>query len=103
LVRIPQDLLGDLTLPKWELFNSSLIILSLTIAIIASLETLLSIESADKMDPYKRKTNKNRELLAQGAGNFISGVLGGLPLTAVIVRTSANINSGAKSKFSAIF
>lgn len=73
-----------------------------TIALVASLETLLNIEAADEMDPYKRVTPGNRELKAQGIGNMFSGLLGGLPLTSVIVRTSANVNAGAKSKTSAI-
>ena len=76
---------------------------AITIAIIASLETLLSVEAADKLDPYKRVTPTNRELKAQGLGNLISGMIGGLPMTAVIVRTSANVNAGAKTKLSAIF
>ena len=74
----------------------------LTLAIVASLETLLNIEAADEVDPYKRVTPANRELKAQGAGNLISGLLGGLPLTSVIVRTSANINAGAKTKSATI-
>lgn len=73
-----------------------------TIAIVASIESLLSVEATDKMDPYKRNTPTNRELKAQGVGNMISGLIGGLPLTAVIVRSSANVNSGAKTKMSAI-
>lgn len=73
-----------------------------TIAIVASLETLLSLEAIDKMDPFKRVSPTNRELKAQGVGNMISGLLGGLPLTSVIVRSSANINAGAKSKMSAV-
>lgn len=75
---------------------------ALTIAIVASLETLLNIQAADELDPYKRVTPTNRELKAQGVGNIISGMIGGLPLTSVIVRTSANINAGAKTKVSAI-
>lgn len=75
---------------------------ALTIAIVASLETLLNIEAADELDVYNRVTPTNRELKAQGVGNVVSGLLGGLPLTSVIVRTSANINSGAKSKMSTI-
>ncbi|MFT4024288.1 MAG: SulP family inorganic anion transporter [Flavihumibacter sp.] len=74
-----------------------------TIAIVASLESLLNIEAADELDPYQRVTPTNRELKAQGAGNLISGLLGGLPVTSVIVRTSANVNAGAKTKMSAIF
>ncbi len=75
---------------------------ALTLAIVASLETLLSIEAVDKLDPYKRVTPTDRELKAQGAGNIIAGLLGGLPLTSVIVRSSANVNAGARSKLSAI-
>ncbi|RFZ82125.1 SulP family inorganic anion transporter [Mucilaginibacter terrenus] len=73
-----------------------------TIAVVASLETLLSLEAVDKIDPIKRISPTNRELLAQGAGNVVSGLLGGLPMTAVIVRSSANVNSGARTKVSAI-
>ncbi len=75
---------------------------ALTIALVASLETLLNIEAADELDPYKRVTPTNRELKAQGIGNMVSGLIGGLPLTSVIVRTSANVNAGAKSKQSTI-
>jgi len=85
------------------LTNYKVYLLGVTIAIIASLETLLSTEAADKLDPYKRVTPTNRELVAQGVGNFISGLIGGLPMTAVIVRTSANVNAGAKTKLAAIF
>lgn len=73
-----------------------------TIAIVASIETLLCIEAGDRMDVYKRFTNPNKELRAQGVGNMLSGLIGGLPMTSVVVRTSANINSGAKTKLSAI-
>jgi len=76
---------------------------AITISIVASLESLLSIEATDKIDPQKRMTPLNRELFAQGAGNIISGSLGGLPITAVIVRSSANIIGGAQTKKSAIF
>jgi len=75
---------------------------ALTIAIVASLETLLSLEAIDKIDPIKRVSPTNRELVAQGMGNICSGMLGGLPLTSVIVRSSANVNSGARTKMSAI-
>ncbi|MFZ4559681.1 MAG: SulP family inorganic anion transporter [Saprospiraceae bacterium] len=75
---------------------------ALTIGIVASLETLLGIEAVDKLDPYKRVTPANRELKAQGIGNIVSGMLGGLPLTSVIVRSSANVSAGAKSKASTI-
>ncbi len=73
-----------------------------TIAIVASLETLLNIEASDELDPYKRVTPTNRELKAQGVGNIVSGLIGGLPLTSVIVRTSANVNSGGRTKMSTI-
>ncbi len=75
---------------------------AITLAIIASLESLLSIEAIDKLDPFKRVTPSNRELKAQGVGNIISGLLGGIPVTSVIVRSSANLNSGARSKLSTI-
>ncbi|MCB1176260.1 MAG: SulP family inorganic anion transporter, partial [Leptospiraceae bacterium] len=76
--------------------------IAITIAIVASIETLLSIEAADKLDPKKVFTDTNRELKAQGVGNIISSLLGGMPMTSVIVRTSANVQSGAKSKISTI-
>lgn len=72
------------------------------IAIVASIETLLCIEATDKLDPFKRYTSTNRELRAQGIGNMISGLIGGLPITSVIVRSSANVNAGARSKASTI-
>jgi MFS superfamily sulfate permease-like transporter len=73
------------------------------LSIVASIETLLCIEASIKMDPLNRGTNKNRELLAQGIGNFASGLMGGLPVTSVIVRTSANLEAGAYSKWSTVF
>jgi len=97
------EFLSFFTLPDFSFFNNVDVWTSaITIALVASLETLLCIEAADELDPYKRVTPANRELKAQGAGNIISGLLGGLPLTSVIVRTSANINAGAKTKLSAI-
>ncbi|MEJ0102523.1 MAG: SulP family inorganic anion transporter [Bacteroidota bacterium] len=92
------------TLPDFNGFlNSKVIITGVMIAIIASLETLLSIEAVDNIDPERNVTNTNRELMAQGIGNSISGLIGGLPITSVIVRSSANVHAGAKSKLSAIF
>lgn len=76
---------------------------AVVICLVASLETLLSIEAVDKLDPYNRITPQNRELVAQGTGNFFSGLIGGLPITAVIVRSSANAEAGARTKLSAIF
>jgi MFS superfamily sulfate permease-like transporter len=91
------------TFPNFaEMVNPKVYLLAVTIAIIASLESLLSTEAGDKLDPQKRITPTNRELKAQGLGNLVSGLIGGLPVTAVIVRTSANVNSGAKTKLSAI-
>jgi SulP family sulfate permease len=85
-----------------QLGNKQVWITAATIAIVASLETLLSLEAVDKIDPIKRISPTNRELLAQGFGNIVSGMLGGLPMTAVIVRSSANVNAGARTKMSAI-
>ncbi|MBS3953514.1 MAG: SulP family inorganic anion transporter [Methylomicrobium sp.] len=82
------------------LSNPQVYSIAFTLAIIASLETLLSIEATDKMDPMKRAAPTNRELKAQGLGNMISGLLGGLPITAVIVRSAANINAGGQTKVS---
>lgn len=99
-----QDFLGQFTFPDFAgaLLNYHVYVLAATIAIIASLETLLSIEAADKLDPYKRITPTDKELKAQGIGNVLAGLIGGIPMTAVIVRTSANINAGGKTKLSAI-
>jgi MFS superfamily sulfate permease-like transporter len=91
------------TFPDFSRLGDPLIYTTaLTIGIVASLETLLSIEACDKLDPNRRITPLNRELKAQGIGNVVSGLLGGLPLTAVIVRSSANVSAGARSKASAI-
>jgi MFS superfamily sulfate permease-like transporter len=75
--------------------------LALTVAIIASLETLLSIEAVDKIDPLKRISDTRKELIAQGIGNMASGCIGGLPMTAVIVRSSANVYAGGRTKIAA--
>ncbi|TDW48861.1 MFS superfamily sulfate permease-like transporter [Flavobacterium sp. 270] len=82
--------------------NPKVWVVGITIAIVASIETLLCIEASDRMDVQKRYTNTNVELRAQGVGNIISSLLGGLPMTSVVVRSSANNNAGAKSKMSAI-
>lgn len=98
------EFLGLFTFPDFtQIFNKDVWIVAFTIAIIASLETLLSIEAVDKIDPFKRVSPTNRELLAQGIGNMSSGMLGGIPLTSVIVRSSANVNSGGRTRQSAIF
>jgi MFS superfamily sulfate permease-like transporter len=107
LVKLPNissfsDLVAELNFPDWSfLSKGSTYIVAFTIGIVASLETLLSVEAVDKLDPHKRHTPQNRELLAQGVGNIVSGLIGGLPLTAVIVRSSANIHAGGQTKMSA--
>jgi MFS superfamily sulfate permease-like transporter len=95
---------GLFSLPNFsEIGNKDVWIVAGTIAIVASLETLLSIEAIDKIDPIKRVSPTNRELMAQGTGNMVSGLLGGLPMTSVIVRSSANVGAGGRTKMSAIF
>lgn len=107
LIQLPQILGGNEKIfffPDFSfLSNSQIYIGAVTVAIVASLETLLNLEAADKMDPQKRISPPNRELVAQGVGNTVSGLVGGMPLTSVIVRSSVNATSGAKTKFSAIF
>lgn len=106
-VPIPEDaasFFGQFSFPNFAaITNPDVWITAFTIALVASLETLLCVEATDKLDPQKNVTPTNRELLAQGTGNIISGLIGGLPITQVIVRSSANIQSGGKSKLSAIF
>ena len=97
-----QGFLNQFTFPDFsQLNNPQVYVVALTIAVVASLETLLCVEATDKLDPQKRITPTNRELLAQGAGNVVSGLIGGLPVTQVIVRSSANIQSGGKTRTSA--
>src|SRR5690606_15264554 len=85
-----------------QILNKDVWVVAITIAIIASLETLLSIEAVDKLDPFKRNTPTNRELIAQGIGNMSSGMLGGLPMTSVIVRSSANVQAGGRTRQAAM-
>lgn len=105
-VPVPEDFfdfMSQFTFPDFSVITSSQVwVIGFTIAIVASLETLLSVEATDKLDPKKRITPNNRELLAQGTGNMLSGLIGGLPITQVIVRSSANIQSGAQTKLSSI-
>jgi MFS superfamily sulfate permease-like transporter len=105
-VPIPENLnsfLGQLTFPNFSaISNPDVWVVAFTIALVASLETLLSVEATDKLDPERNVTPTNRELLAQGTGNILSGLIGGLPITQVIVRSSANIQSGGKTKLSTI-
>ncbi|CAA9890168.1 conserved membrane hypothetical protein [Candidatus Methylobacter favarea] len=95
------EFFNNFSFPDFSFLNNPQVyIAAVTIAIIASLETLLSLEAVDKLDPLKRIAPTNRELKAQGVGNLISGLIGGLPITAVIVRSSANINAGGQTKVS---
>jgi len=104
VVSSPSEFFGLFKLPDFTaLANPKVYIVAITIAVVASLETLLSIEAVDKIDPIKRVSPTNRELIAQGTGNIVSGMLGGLPMTSVIVRSSANVNAGGRTKMSAIF
>lgn len=113
LVQIPLiknfgDMQNELSFPDFAAaFEGSSFRMTLriafTIAIVASLETLLCIEATDKMDPHKRKTPYSRELKAQGLGNLIAGFIGGIPMTAVIVRSTANLDAGAKTKMAAFY
>jgi len=108
LVRVPvpndvSSFIAQFSFPNFAaITNPEVWVVAFTIALVASLETLLCVEATDKLDPDKNVTPTNKELLAQGTGNIISGLLGGLPITQVIVRSSANIQSGGKTKLSAI-
>ena len=108
LVSVPvaknmESFLGQFMLPDFSAFlNPEVYWVGITVAIVASLETLLSVEATDKLDPHKRITPTTRELYAQGIGNVLSGFIGGLPITQVVVRSSANIQSNGKTKLSAI-
>jgi carbonic anhydrase len=108
LVNVPSA--GDggigslLATPDWgQLSNPAVYVAAFTLAIVASLETLLNLEAVDRLDPQQRRSPPDRELWAQGVGNVISGLVGGLPLTSVIVRSSVNVNAGSKTRLSTIF
>ncbi len=105
-VPVPEDassFLAQFSFPNFGVItNPEIWVVAFTLALVASLETLLCVEATDKLDPHKNVTPTNKELLAQGTGNIISGLIGGLPITQVIVRSSANIQSGARTKLSAI-
>ncbi len=97
------EFIGQFHFPSFAgLTDPNTWVVAVTIAIVASIETLLCLEAGDKMDPLKRYSSANTELKAQGIGNILSGLVGGLPMTSVIVRTSANINAGARTKMSTI-
>lgn len=108
LVKVPvahsvTEFLGQFTMPDFNLvMNQDVWVVAVTIALIASIESLLCIEAVDKLDTHKRVTPTSRELVAQGAGNIASGMIGGIPITSVIVRSSANVSAGAETKLSAI-
>lgn len=104
IAKSPSMFISFFTTPDFSFIkNPDVWITAFTLAIVASLETLLGIEAVDKLDPLKRVTPTNRELKAQGIGNMVSGLIGGLPLTSVVVRSSANVMAGAKTKKSSIF
>ncbi|TND08691.1 MAG: sulfate transporter [Bacteroidetes bacterium] len=109
LVQLPvaknaNEFIGFFTFPDFTQWgNFKVYEVGFTLAVVASLESLLSVEATDRLDPLRRITPTNRELKAQGLGNIVSGLLGGLPVTQVIVRSSANINAGGKTKLSTIF
>jgi len=109
LVNLPvitnfNDLRTNLAFPDFNFINTTTFwMVVFTIGVVASLETLLNLEATEKLDPEKTQSKSNKELFAQGAGNIAAGLLGGLPVTSVIVRSSANINAGAKTKFAIIF
>lgn len=108
LVNIPvhdgfSDLLGELQYPAWSAWtNPKIYMYAFIIAIVASLESLLNVKAGEKLDKKHRYCSKDQELIAQGSGNIIAGLIGGIPITSVIVRTSVNIQAGSKSKLSAI-
>lgn len=106
LVNLPNVLSDDnfsWVVPDFQFIgNIGFLIIVLKLATIASLESILSLEASDKIDPHKRVASPNRELIAQGSGNIVSGLLGGLPISAVIVRSSANVTAGAETKLSAV-
>ncbi len=103
LVTIPQNIFASIQFPDFRsmLYHPTLLVISFEIALLASLETLLSVEAIDKLDNQNRITPVNRELIAQGIGNISCGLLGGIPITSVIVRGSANIDAGARTKLAA--
>ena len=105
-VPVPEGIdsfISQFSFPNFSVItNPDVWVVAFTIALVASLETLLCVEATDKLDPHKNVTPTNRELLAQGTGNVLSGLVGGLPITQVIVRSSANIQSGGRTKASAV-
>jgi carbonic anhydrase len=109
LVNIPQheslaDFVNQMQAPQWSAFtNIKVYMYAFIIAIVASLESLLNVKAGEKLDPNKRYTSKDKELFAQGIGNLFTGLIGGIPVTSVVVRTTVNIQAGAKTKMATIF
>jgi MFS superfamily sulfate permease-like transporter len=104
LVNIPDSFSEGFNSPNFsKLFTKPFMIQVFVIAIVASMESLLTAHAVDKLDPYKRSSDMNRELIAKGLGNMILGMIGGLPIIAEVVRSSANINNGAKTRWSNFF
>ncbi len=94
---------GQFSMPAWEsIGNPAVWKVAVVLAVVASLESLLSLQATDDMDPYHREASTDRELIAQGVGNLASGLIGGLPVTGVIVRSATNISAGAKTRWSAV-
>ncbi|MCE9500379.1 MAG: SulP family inorganic anion transporter [Leptospira sp.] len=104
LVHIPHDFLAGLTFPDFGiLFSKASVLQIITITLVASVESLLTVVAVDRLDPFRRVSDMNRELVAKGIGNTILGFIGGLPIIAEVVRSSANINNGAKTRWSNFF
>lgn len=104
LVTLPANVMDGIVMPRFDyLFTSFGIQMMVTYALVASLESLLTASAIDKLDPYKRQSNFNRELFAKGSGNILSSMLGGLPIIAEVVRSSANVNNGAKTRWANFF
>ncbi len=104
LVNLPSNLLEGIVLPRFDyLFTGFGIQMIITFSLVASLESLLTASAIDKLDPYKRHSNFNRELFAKGSGNMVSGFFGGLPIIAEVVRSSANVSNGAKTRWANFF
>ena len=100
----PEQKISSVRTPRWaDWSNPAIYLAALTIALVASLETLLNLEAVDNIDPKQRNSPPNRELIAQGVGNLAAGAVGALPVTSVIIRSSVNIHSGGQTKLSAIF
>ncbi len=104
LVTLPSNILDGIIMPRFDyLFTSFGFQMMITYALVASLESLLTAAAIDKLDPFKRQSNFNRELFAKGSGNILSSLLGGLPIIAEVVRSSANVNNGAKTRWANFF